>query len=204
MSPTSLERLEIFNSSGDVHFEDELDIVNKNKNSNDIDLSQISVKHLFQSEIVEEETFNYNQSSYPEVIPNYNETSLSTKESNIMKGSKLFLGLLFNCLTPELLRKFILAGLNMADEMVKKTPNKVDDVIVNALTNRIRELLGDDNTNNYNVPDYGYEASMLLNQRIDNAEKVCNDMINTNLGKQNNLFSNMSNDFNKIKHNPFL
>ena len=84
-----------------------------------------------------------------ETITDDNLNSNSTKDStnsNINSGIKLFFGMLLDCLTPDLCKTFILSVLDKLDELVKQTDNKVDDFVVNAVTNKIRSLL--ENTSN--------------------------------------------------------
>ena len=78
---------------------------------------------------------------------NSNSTENSTN-SNINSGIKLFLGMLLDCLTPDLCRSFILSVLDKLDELVKQTDNKVDDFVVNAVTNKIREWLSEKSSTN--------------------------------------------------------
>ena len=74
----------------------------------------------------------------------------NNKSANINSAIKLFFGMLLDCLTPELCKVFILSILDKLDILVKQTDNKVDDFVVNAVTNKIRSLLDDNSqlTNN--------------------------------------------------------
>jgi hypothetical protein len=63
----------------------------------------------------------------------------------IKKIALQMLPLLFSMLTPELLRRGVDALLDVIEEAVEKSPNKIDDIVVLPLCKLIR--------NTFDIPD---------------------------------------------------
>ena len=134
-----------------------------------------------------------------------NKSNSESSNSSINSGIKLFLGMLLDCLTPDLCRSFILSVLDKLDELVKQTDNKVDDFVVNAVTNKIRELLSEKSSTN-TISSLSENQTKELNLEIDKLVKECDDNIQTgmfNALTTNNLFENISSNINSMKINPF-
>ena len=126
------------------------------------------------------------------------------KSANINSGIKLFFGMLLDCLTPELCKVFILSILDKLDTLVKQTDNKVDDFVVNAVTNKIRSLLDDNSqlTNNELNCNHKRELDLEVNKLVEECES------NIQTGKcdpfsSTNLFQNISSNINSMNCNPF-
>lgn len=128
----------------------------------------------------------------------------NNKSTNINSAIKLFFGMLLDCLTPELCKAFILSILDKLDVLVKQTDNKVDDFVVNAVTNKIRSLLDDNSqlTNNELNCNQKRELDLEINKLVEE----CDSNIQT--GKfdpfsSTNLFQNISANINSMNCNPF-
>lgn len=64
------------------------------------------------------------------------------KNTKVEGALKVVVNMILDSLTPELARSFLLICLDKLEEIVKKTDNKVDDIVVGSLCNKARELLG--------------------------------------------------------------
>lgn len=62
-------------------------------------------------------------------------------KSKLEKSLAYIVNLILDSLTPELAKSFILSILDKLEDLVKKTDNKIDDIIIISLCNKIRKLL---------------------------------------------------------------
>lgn len=130
-----------------------------------------------------------------------------TNIENANSGVKLFIGMILDCLTPELCRVFILSVLDCLDQLVKKTDNKVDDVVVNAITTKIRSLLNVESPKDPTIDSkLTADQKLILNEQVNNLVTSCDTNIQTGSFKMDSntgLFDNISETIKHAKYNPF-
>lgn len=127
--------------------------------------------------------------------------AIDTKSMN--SGLKLFLSLIMDLLTPELCKSFLSVALVSLESIIKQSENKIDDVVVGALINKIRTLCGIPTTD---IDFSGTVEKKFVTEQVNNVTGSIENTIDTNtfdIGHNTKLFENVSNSVISQRNNPF-
>lgn len=123
--------------------------------------------------------------------------------SSINSAVKLLMGVILDMLTPEVCKSFIESILDRLEEAIQKTENKIDDVVVGAIINKIRKLIGIEpealKTNDA-------VEKQLAEDQVDNLTDAIThtiDLASFDSAATTKLFENVSDIVTNARKNPF-
>lgn len=128
-------------------------------------------------------------------------TAIDTKSMN--SGLKLFMSLIMDLLTPELCQSFIKMALDSLETIIRESDNKIDDVVVGALINKIRALCSIPQSE---IVFSGTVEKNFVTEQVNNLAGAVENTIDTNtfdIAHSTKLFNNVSNAVVTQRVNPF-
>lgn len=139
-----------------------------------------------------------------DIISSIDSTPSVLDDKNVNKSLKMIMGLILNSLTPALCKQLSLKMLDVIEDLVKKTDTKVDDMIIGAFVNKIRELLNEEPNTDCIIDND--EINNMITDKIEDLSNVLDNNIQTtlNISDPSTMFDDISTELNKYKKvNPF-